>query len=88
MLQREIAQHELETQLAYPVAARMCQGDVVADHCLDAQLAARRAHQVIAELSGCDLGDVLVLGNGQHFIFGEIAQREAVFEAKHARRSD
>ena len=85
MAQYEIAQHQLERELARAIAhgARLC--DVVADDGLDAALALGRVHEVVAELSRGDLRHVLVMRDGEHHVFRQLAKRETVFQAKHGR---
>src|SRR6185436_8335737 len=86
MLQHELAQHQLERELAPAVAARVRLRDVVANDGLDAHLAARRAHQVVAELGGGDLRQPLVMRDREHLALAQLAQGDAVLQAKHGRR--
>src|SRR5688500_12055057 len=81
----EIAQHELERELARVITDGARLRDVVTDDGLDAALALGCVHEVVAELGRGDLRDVLVMRDGEHLVFREIAKGEAVFQAKHGR---
>jgi hypothetical protein len=78
-------QHQLERELARAIAdgARLC--DIVTDDGLDAALALGCVHEVVAELGRGDFRDVLVMRDGEHLVFRQLAKREAVFQAKHVR---
>jgi hypothetical protein len=57
--------------------------DVVLDHPLDAFLAGRRVDEIVAELDGDHLGKMLVLGDGEDFLFGQFGQFDAVLNGQH-----
>src|SRR5688572_16284121 len=83
VVQHELAQQVLEGQLARAVAAGAGLGDVVADDRLDAPLALGCVHEVVGELGGGDLRDVLVVRDGEHFLFSQLAKGKAILEGKH-----
>src|SRR5918994_3040524 len=54
--------------------------EVFPDHGLDGELAVCRARQVIAQLGGGDLRDVVVLRDGQDLLLGQPGQGDTIFE--------
>jgi hypothetical protein len=83
MLEDKVPEHLPEGKLVRAVAARSRLHDVCADDRLDTPFPVRGACEVVAELQGRHLGDVLVFGEGAYFVFGEVAEREAIFKGQH-----
>src|SRR5918999_4164955 len=69
-----VAQHHLQGENAVALAARLGLADVVPDHGLDDELAVLRARQVVAQLGGGDLRNVLVLRDRDDLVLGEAGQ--------------
>lgn len=80
---QEMVQHVQESQHVIAVAAGLARAHVVDDHVPDLVAAMLLAGQVLGKGRGRDLGDVLVLGDGEHFLFGEATEGQAVLERDH-----
>src|SRR5688572_5375430 len=77
------AQHHLEGEHAVALAARLRGLDVVPDHGLDGEPAVLGARQVVAQLGGGDLRDVLVLGDRGDLLVAQAGQGDTIFEGNH-----
>lgn len=69
----EVAEHELQDQGMLVIAARTCRSDVVEDDALDPRHAVRALQQIVPELGCDDFGQMLMLRDGVHFLFRQIA---------------
>ena len=73
----------MSTAACFHVAGFAGMVDVVLDHPLDALLAARRVDEIVAQFDGDHLGKMLMLGNGEDFVFGQFGQFDAVLNGQH-----
>ncbi len=65
------------------VAAVECRADVVADHVADALAAVVLLDEVAGERGSGHLRNMLVLGDGEHFLFGQATKCNAIVDADH-----
>ena len=80
---QEVMQHVQKREHVVAVATRLARADIVDDHVPDLVGAMLLARQILAKGRGRDFGDVLVLGDGEHFLFGEAAKGQTVFKGDH-----
>jgi hypothetical protein len=81
---QKVMQHVQKRPHMSAVASLLAYADVVDDHVADAIFAVLLAGEIFSERSGGDFGDVLVLGDGEHFPFGQTAKGDAIFKSNHA----
>jgi len=65
------------------IATRLARADIVDDRVPDLVGAMLLARQILAKGRSRDFGDMLVLGDGEHFLFGEAAKGQTVFKNDH-----
>lgn len=85
MRAQEVMQHMQQRSHVRAVAGGLRSTDIVHDHCTDALRTAICHQQILGQLCRCDLGDVLMLGNCEHFLLRETAQTQTVFERDHVK---
>jgi len=71
----ETLQHPSQHVGVRPIAAPFRFGDIAFDHFPNAHFAGVRMQQEIPELERGHFGNVLMLGDREYFIFGEIGER-------------
>jgi hypothetical protein len=69
----EVAQSLLQLRGVEQIATSLGSPDVIDEHVAHQQFAVGPAHQVIAELQGHDLRQMLVLGDRADLLLGELA---------------
>lgn len=77
-------QHVQKAQHVAAVAARLARADVVDDHVPDLVSAVLLAREILGKRGGGDFRNVLVLGDGEHFLFREAAKGQAVLKGNHS----
>jgi hypothetical protein len=80
---QEVMQHVQERPYMRAVAALLASPDVIDDHVADTIFAVLLAGEIFGESGGGDFGDVLVLGDREHFLFRHAAKGQAIFKSNH-----
>jgi hypothetical protein len=85
MFRQKMTQCHKELARMVTISALNRRAAVVAQHIPDPFGAMLLMQKVVAQGRGGYLGDVLMLGDGQHFLLAQAAQRDAIIQRDHDR---
>lgn len=78
MRPQKVVEHVEKRQDMLPIIARLARADIVNNHVTDLLLAMILISQVLGKPGRGHFRDMLVLGDGKHFFFGEATKSHAV----------